>query len=152
MTKQEILKALAEFFASKGNIMTAAEYRTHSDQPVSPVILKRKFGSWNRIRRLVENNYAELFDEVVLQNTAITVSKEIDRQREEKALVDKAEELAKSVKEYALREAEREFDETMEEARERAIEETRSETDAKFAIHEDKLAQVRAALTAAEGK
>ena len=51
MTKNMMLKALSEFVASKGvESMTLAEYKAvGNDVPVRDYLLRRKFGSWNRV-------------------------------------------------------------------------------------------------------
>ena len=51
MTKDMMIKALSEFMASKGvDSMTLVEYKGYgSDAPVKDYILKRYFGSWNRV-------------------------------------------------------------------------------------------------------
>ena len=51
MTKNMMLKALSEFIASKGvDTMTLAEYKAvGNDVPVRDYLLRRKFGSWNRV-------------------------------------------------------------------------------------------------------
>jgi len=51
MTKNMMLKALSEFIESKGaETMTLAEYKAEgNDVPVRDYLLRRKFGSWNRV-------------------------------------------------------------------------------------------------------
>jgi len=51
MTKNMMLKALSEFVASKGvEHMTLAEYKAGGTEvPVRDYLLRRKFGSWNRV-------------------------------------------------------------------------------------------------------
>jgi len=59
MTKDMMIKALSEFMASKGvDSMTLVEYKGYgSDAPVKDYILKRYFGSWNRILAVVNKRY-----------------------------------------------------------------------------------------------
>ena len=59
MTKDMMIKALSEFMASKGvDSMTLVEYKGYgSDVPVKDYILKRYFGSWNRILAVVNKGY-----------------------------------------------------------------------------------------------
>ncbi|MDE0722660.1 MAG: hypothetical protein OSB28_05060 [Flavobacteriales bacterium] len=51
MTKHMMLKALSEFVASKGvDTITLADYKAiGNDVPVRDYLLRRKFGSWNRV-------------------------------------------------------------------------------------------------------
>ena len=54
-----MIKALSEFMASKGvDSMTLVEYKGYgSDVPVKDYILKRYFGSWNRVMSVVKHRY-----------------------------------------------------------------------------------------------
>ena len=54
-----MIKALSEFMASKGvDSMTLVEYKGYgSDAPVKDYILKRYFGSWNRVMSVVKARY-----------------------------------------------------------------------------------------------
>ena len=54
-----MIKALSEFMASKGvDSMTLVEYKGYgSDVPVKDYILKRYFGSWNRVMSVVKQRY-----------------------------------------------------------------------------------------------
>ena len=51
MTKDMQLKALSKFFASKGVVtMDLAEYKAvGNDVPLKDFMLRRAFGSWNRV-------------------------------------------------------------------------------------------------------
>ena len=59
MTKNMMLKALSEFVASKGvESMTLAEYKAEgNDVPVRDYLLRRKFGSWNRVLAAAKARY-----------------------------------------------------------------------------------------------
>jgi len=59
MTKNMMLKALSEFVASKGvEHMTLAEYKAvGNDVPVRDYLLRRKFGSWNRVMAAAKARY-----------------------------------------------------------------------------------------------
>jgi hypothetical protein len=59
MTKDMMIKAVSDFFAKKGvEKMDLAEYKSYgSDVPVKDYILKRYFGSWNRILAVVNKRY-----------------------------------------------------------------------------------------------
>lgn len=54
-----MLKALSEFVASKGvEHMTLAEYKAvGNDVPVRDYLLRRKFGSWNRVMAAAKARY-----------------------------------------------------------------------------------------------
>ncbi len=59
MTKDMQLKALSEFFASKGVVtMDLAEYKAvGNDVPLKDFMLRRAFGSWNRVLSAQKNRY-----------------------------------------------------------------------------------------------
>jgi hypothetical protein len=59
MTKNMMLKALSEFVASKGvEHMTLAEYKAVGNSvPVRDYLLRRKFGSWNRVMTAAKARY-----------------------------------------------------------------------------------------------
>ena len=51
-----MIKALSKFFTEKGGVMDLAEYKSYgSDVPVKDFMLRRYFGSWNRV--LVDKRY-----------------------------------------------------------------------------------------------
>ena len=54
-----MIKAVSDFFAEKGvEKMDLAEYKSYgSEVPVKDYILKRYFGSWNRILAVVNKRY-----------------------------------------------------------------------------------------------
>ena len=57
MTKDMMVKALSEFMAEKG-VMDLAEYKSHgNDVPVKDYLLRRAFGSWNRVLSVVSKRY-----------------------------------------------------------------------------------------------
>ena len=57
MTKHKMLKAVSDFFVEKGvEKMDLATYKSHGiDVPVKDYLLRRQFGSWNRV--LSQVNY-----------------------------------------------------------------------------------------------
>ena len=58
MTKNMMIKAVSDFFTEKGGVMDLAEYKSHgSDVPVKDYLLRRAFGSWNRVLSVVKNRY-----------------------------------------------------------------------------------------------
>ena len=57
MTKDMMVKALSEFMAEKG-VMDLAEYKSHgNDVPVKDYLLRRAFGSWNRVISVMNKRY-----------------------------------------------------------------------------------------------
>ena len=54
-----MIKALSDFMASKDvEVMTLAEYKEYgNDVPVKDYLLKRYFGSWNRVMSVVKARY-----------------------------------------------------------------------------------------------
>ena len=70
MTKNMMVKALSDFMASKGvESMTLAEYKAEgNDVPVKDYLLRRTFGSWNRVMSVVKSRApieAPVVEEVV---------------------------------------------------------------------------------------
>ena len=58
MTKDTMIKALSKFFTEKGGVMDLAEYKSYgSDVPVKDFMLRRYFGSWNRVLSVVDKRY-----------------------------------------------------------------------------------------------
>ena len=57
MTKDMMVKALSEFMAEDG-VMDLAEYKSHgNDVPVKDYLLRRAFGSWNRVMSVMNKRY-----------------------------------------------------------------------------------------------
>ena len=54
-----MIKAVSDFFAEKGvESMDLVEYKSYgSDVPVKDYLLKRYFGSWNRVLGVVKKRY-----------------------------------------------------------------------------------------------
>ena len=58
MTKDMMVKALSEFMADEGSVMDLAEYKSHgNDVPVKDYLLRRAFGSWNRVMSVMNKRY-----------------------------------------------------------------------------------------------
>ena len=58
MTKDMMIKAVSEFFVEKGGVMDLATYKSYgSDVPVKDFMLRRYFGSWNRVLSVVDKRY-----------------------------------------------------------------------------------------------
>lgn len=47
--RTNIIKSVGNFFALKGKVLTYEEYKLEEEAPVRPVLIKRTFGSWNRL-------------------------------------------------------------------------------------------------------
>ena len=58
MTKHMMAKAVSEYFASNGGSMDLVTYKSKgADVPVKDFMLRRAFGSWNRVLSVVEHRY-----------------------------------------------------------------------------------------------
>jgi len=58
MTKNMMVKAVSDFFTEKGGPMDLATYKSYgSDAPVKDYLLRRQFGSWNRVLSVVKTRY-----------------------------------------------------------------------------------------------
>jgi len=59
MTKDMMIKALSDFMTKKGlDYVDLAEYKSHgNDVPVKDYVLRRAFGSWNRVMNVVKTRY-----------------------------------------------------------------------------------------------
>ena len=58
MTKNMMIKAVSDFFTEKGGVMDLAEYKSHgNDVPVKDYLLRRQFGSWNRVLSVMNKRY-----------------------------------------------------------------------------------------------
>ncbi len=59
MTKDKMIKALSDFMAEKGvEVMDLPEYKSHgNDVPVKDYLLRRAFGSWNRVLSAIKKRH-----------------------------------------------------------------------------------------------
>ena len=59
MTKDMMIKALSDFIASKGvETMDLATYKSFgNDVPVKDYLIRRQFGSWNRVLAVVAKRH-----------------------------------------------------------------------------------------------
>ena len=66
-----MIKAVSKFFADNGvDTMDLATYKSHgNDVPVKDYLLKRNFGSWNRILNVVKVRYPVSVAPVVEKTT-----------------------------------------------------------------------------------
>ena len=81
MTKAKLVEQLREYFAAKGKILTAEEYKDADDAPYRYQIVKRTVGSWARMKSLVNQdgtsfNAAELGEPVVVEPELVVVEVE----------------------------------------------------------------------------
>ena len=66
--KTSIIEALGSYFASKGGVMTAEEYKQQEDTPIRFQLIKRSIGSWNRVLNMIgdlEQYVEEKVEEVI---------------------------------------------------------------------------------------
>ena len=59
--KKAVLLQLAEYFASKGKMMTPVEYKAANDAPIRFMVAKRPFGSWARMQAMIKVNHPTLW-------------------------------------------------------------------------------------------
>ena len=53
-----MVKAVSDFMAKEGGVMDLAEYKSHgNDVPVKDYLLRRQFGSWNRVLSVMNKRY-----------------------------------------------------------------------------------------------
>ena len=78
MTKDMMIKAVSEFFAKKGvESMDLAEYKSHeNDVPVKDYVLRRYFGSWNRVLNVVKVRYPVSVAQAPKPKAEVKVEKE----------------------------------------------------------------------------
>jgi hypothetical protein len=58
MTKDMMAKAVSEYFSKEGGSMDLATYKSKGNAvPVKDFMLRRAFGSWNRVLSVVEHRY-----------------------------------------------------------------------------------------------
>lgn len=88
MTKKKfILSKLALYFAELGRIPSYREYIKDDNVPVRGAIVKRYFGSWNRLESLIKYNfpeeYALIFRDKSVEDLEDDESVEIPEEEEE---------------------------------------------------------------------
>jgi hypothetical protein len=54
MSRKVIVEQLRDYFATKGGVMTADQYKEAEDAPIRMQVLKRKLGSWPRIMNMLD--------------------------------------------------------------------------------------------------
>tara|TARA_B100000131_G_scaffold58042_1_gene53376 strand:+ start:3861 stop:4124 length:264 start_codon:yes stop_codon:yes gene_type:complete len=84
MTKNMMLKAVSDFFAAKGvESMDLATYKSYgSDAPVKDYLLRRAFGSWNRVLSVVKHRHpveVPVEEPVVEKKAAPKAKKEVKK-------------------------------------------------------------------------
>ena len=71
MTRKVIVEQLKDYFATKGKVMSAEEYRDAEDAPIRIQVLKRKIGSWSRIMNMVGMKAPEVIVALAIEAPAI---------------------------------------------------------------------------------
>ena len=56
-SRKAVLKTLADYFATKGQMMSPTEYKVANDAPIRFMVAKRPFGSWARMQQMIEANF-----------------------------------------------------------------------------------------------
>jgi len=99
MTRRtSIVSAVGNYFASKGRIMGAEEYKNAADAPVRFILIKRTIGSWGRLINMIGdiNNYstkvAVVNEEPISEETKLEDKIQPKRQIRSKLEVEKTEE------------------------------------------------------------
>jgi hypothetical protein len=60
MSRKVIVEQLKDYFATKGGVMTAEQYKDAPDAPIRIQVLKRKLGSWPRIMNMLDMKAPEV--------------------------------------------------------------------------------------------
>lgn len=84
MNRKTSLQTIVEFFKAKGKIMTQAEYAACTDAPISLNMVKRYWGSWNRVmaasaRQIGEFKAPEIQKASTLEGTTVSISDAISK-------------------------------------------------------------------------
>ena len=78
MTKDMMVKAVSDFMAKEGGVMDLAEYKSHgNDVPVKDYLLRRAFGSWNRVLSVVSKRYPVSVAPVEVEKPKAAPKKEV---------------------------------------------------------------------------
>ena len=78
MTKDMMVKAVSDFMAKEGGVMDLAEYKSHgNDVPVKDYLLRRAFGSWNRVLSVVSKRYPISVTPVEVEKPKAAPKKEV---------------------------------------------------------------------------
>ena len=58
MSKDMMVKTLSEYFTKKGGVMDLVEYKSQgNDVPIKDYIIRKSFGSWNRVIAVMNKRY-----------------------------------------------------------------------------------------------
>lgn len=79
--KKKILKDLAEYFITKGKVLSKREYLKEKDTPYRSTIVLRQLSSWARIEGLIEYNFPELYSQI--GDSQVELEEEVDESTEE---------------------------------------------------------------------
>jgi len=58
MNRKTVLGTLLKYFEEKGEVFTAQEYLDQTDKPVRMIMVKRYWGSWNRVMGAAARHFA----------------------------------------------------------------------------------------------
>ena len=73
-----MVKAVSDFMAKEGGVMDLAEYKSHgNDVPVKDYLLRRAFGSWNRVLSVVSKRYPISVTPVEVEKPKAAPKKEV---------------------------------------------------------------------------
>ncbi len=73
-----MVKAVSDFMAKEGGVMDLAEYKSHgNDVPVKDYLLRRAFGSWNRVLSVVSKRYPVSVAPVEVEKPKAAPKKEV---------------------------------------------------------------------------
>ena len=74
MTKHMMLKALSEYMQSKGvDTVSLSDYKADEKAPVRDYLLRRKFGSWNRVLAAAKFRFPVEVPAVAVSYTHLTL-------------------------------------------------------------------------------
>jgi hypothetical protein len=86
MSRKVIVEQLRDYFASKGGVMTADQYKEAEDAPIRMQVLKRKLGPWPRIMNMLDMKVEEAYIPSLVEQT---VQEEPEIEKEEEPEIEK---------------------------------------------------------------
>lgn len=63
MNKKALLNTLADYFITKGKILTKREYMHETDTPIRHAIITRAI-SWGRLESMIKRNLPEKYEQI----------------------------------------------------------------------------------------
>ena len=64
MNKKVLLNTLADYFITKGKILTKREYMHETDTPIRHAIITRAI-SWGRLESMIKRNLPEKYEQII---------------------------------------------------------------------------------------